>query len=59
MLTMPRCIAVAVLAAFATPAAAQLELKIMAPAAPGGGWDETARTCRPCCRRPGSPRACR
>jgi putative tricarboxylic transport membrane protein len=25
------------------PAAAQMELKIMAPAAPGGGWDQTAR----------------
>lgn len=27
----------------AAPAFAQLELKIMAPAAPGGGWDQTAR----------------
>jgi len=26
------------------PAAAQMELKIMAPAAPGGGWDQTARS---------------
>jgi putative tricarboxylic transport membrane protein len=25
------------------PACAQMELKIMAPAAPGGGWDQTAR----------------
>jgi len=34
----------ALFAAFvAGPAAAQLELKIMAPAAPGGGWDQTAR----------------
>jgi tripartite-type tricarboxylate transporter receptor subunit TctC len=34
----------ALVAAFvAAPAAAQLELKIMAPAAPGGGWDQTAR----------------
>ncbi len=30
--------------AFAAPAQAQLELKIMAPAAPGGGWDQTARS---------------
>jgi putative tricarboxylic transport membrane protein len=47
MLTMKHCCAVslvAALAAFATPAAAQLELKIMAPAAPGGGWDQTARS---------------
>jgi len=28
----------------ATPASAQMELKIMAPAAPGGGWDQTARS---------------
>ena len=27
-----------------TPALAQMELKIMAPAAPGGGWDQTARS---------------
>lgn len=27
----------------ASPAASQTELKIMAPAAPGGGWDQTAR----------------
>src|SRR5262245_18636712 len=34
----------ALAAAFAAPAIAQqLELKIMAPAAPGGGWDQTAR----------------
>jgi putative tricarboxylic transport membrane protein len=30
-------------ALFAMPACAQMELKIMAPAAPGGGWDQTAR----------------
>jgi putative tricarboxylic transport membrane protein len=30
-------------AAFAGPAGAQMELRIMAPAAPGGGWDQTAR----------------
>ncbi|HEV7259548.1 MAG TPA: tripartite tricarboxylate transporter substrate binding protein [Bosea sp. (in: a-proteobacteria)] len=32
------------LAALSTAAFAQLELKIMAPAAPGGGWDGTARS---------------
>jgi putative tricarboxylic transport membrane protein len=31
-------------AAFVSPAAAQMELRIMAPAAPGGGWDQTARS---------------
>src|SRR3569832_1466368 len=37
--------AVALTLAAATPAPAQqLELKIMAPAAPGGGWDQTARS---------------
>src|SRR3954447_10715117 len=30
--------------AFASPAFAQMELKIIAPAAPGGGWDQTARS---------------
>jgi putative tricarboxylic transport membrane protein len=34
-----------VAATLATPAMAQqIELKIMAPAAPGGGWDQTARS---------------
>jgi putative tricarboxylic transport membrane protein len=33
----------AALATSATAALAQMELKIMAPAAPGGGWDSTAR----------------
>ena len=28
----------------ATGAAAQMELKLIAPAAPGGGWDQTARS---------------
>jgi putative tricarboxylic transport membrane protein len=28
----------------ASPASAQMELKILAPAAPGGGWDQTARS---------------
>jgi len=41
--TLFRAAAIAAAAAFATPAFAQLELKIMAPAAPGGGWDQTAR----------------
>jgi putative tricarboxylic transport membrane protein len=35
--------AAAGLAAFGSPASAQMELKILAPAAPGGGWDQTAR----------------
>lgn len=30
-------------ALFVMPACAQMELRIMAPAAPGGGWDQTAR----------------
>jgi putative tricarboxylic transport membrane protein len=29
---------------FATSAFAQMELKVIAPAAPGGGWDQTARS---------------
>jgi putative tricarboxylic transport membrane protein len=36
-------IAAALLAGGVTSAWAQLELKLMAPAAPGGGWDQTAR----------------
>src|SRR5437773_10488233 len=32
------------LAASSPALSAQLELKIMAPAAPGGGWDQTARS---------------
>ena len=32
------------LAAAAPALSQQLELKIMAPAAPGGGWDQTARS---------------
>jgi putative tricarboxylic transport membrane protein len=44
-----RALILALLAAIAMgdladPATAQLELKIMAPAAPGGGWDSTARS---------------
>ncbi len=34
---------VTALAMASSPALAQLELKLMAPAAPGGGWDQTAR----------------
>jgi putative tricarboxylic transport membrane protein len=34
----------AMTAGLATGATAQLELKIIAPAAPGGGWDQTARS---------------
>jgi len=37
-------LAVAAVAGFVTSAAAQMELKVMAPAAPGGGWDQTARS---------------
>ena len=37
-------LAAATVAGFVTSAAAQMELKIMAPAAPGGGWDQTARS---------------
>ncbi len=35
--------AAALMMAACAPAAAQLELRIMAPAGPGGGWDQTAR----------------
>jgi putative tricarboxylic transport membrane protein len=34
----------AMVAGLATGAMAQMELKIIAPAAPGGGWDQTARS---------------
>jgi len=37
-------IAVILTIVVAAPASAQLELKIIAPAAPGGGWDQTARS---------------
>jgi len=37
-------LAAAAVAGFVTSAMAQMELKIMAPAAPGGGWDQTARS---------------
>jgi putative tricarboxylic transport membrane protein len=39
-----RAFAVSALVVIAAPALAQMELKIMAPAAPGGGWDQTARS---------------
>jgi putative tricarboxylic transport membrane protein len=35
--------AAGILAAGVASASAQMELKLMAPAAPGGGWDQTAR----------------
>jgi putative tricarboxylic transport membrane protein len=48
MPTMTRRLGLGVLTAcatlFATAAFAQMELKIIAPAAPGGGWDQTARS---------------
>src|ERR687894_2618547 len=34
----------AMIAGLATGAAAQMEIKLIAPAAPGGGWDQTARS---------------
>ena len=37
-------LAAAAVLGLATSAMAQMELKIMAPAAPGGGWDQTARS---------------
>jgi putative tricarboxylic transport membrane protein len=37
-------LAAAAAAGLAAPASAQMELKILAPAAPGGGWDQTARS---------------
>jgi putative tricarboxylic transport membrane protein len=37
-------VSAALVAGFAATAFAQSELKIMAPAAPGGGWDQTARS---------------
>jgi putative tricarboxylic transport membrane protein len=37
-------LAAAGIVGFAASAAAQMELKILAPAAPGGGWDQTARS---------------
>ena len=36
--------ALALSLSLATSASAQMELKLMAPAAPGGGWDQTARS---------------
>ena len=52
-------IAVAAVAGFVTSAAAQMELKILAPAAPGGGWDQTARSMQQALTQPALPRACR
>src|SRR5918993_1752088 len=42
--SLSRTLIVAATALFATSAFAQAELKILAPAAPGGGWDQTARS---------------
>ena len=42
--SLSRTMIVAATALFATSAFAQAELKLMAPAAPGGGWDQTARS---------------
>jgi putative tricarboxylic transport membrane protein len=42
--SLSRTLIVAATALFATSAFAQSELKLMAPAAPGGGWDQTARS---------------
>jgi putative tricarboxylic transport membrane protein len=39
-----RMLLLAAALAGASSASAQMELKIMAPAAPGGGWDQTARS---------------
>ena len=36
--------AAAVMTVSIDPADAQMDLKVMAPAAPGGGWDATARS---------------
>ena len=53
-------IAAGLVALFATAASAQMELKIMAPAAPGGGWDQTARSMQQALTADeASPAACR
>jgi putative tricarboxylic transport membrane protein len=39
-----RMLLIAAALAGATSASAQMDLKILAPAAPGGGWDQTARS---------------
>jgi putative tricarboxylic transport membrane protein len=49
MLFLPRdlgrvLLAGAMAAGLTTAAAAQMDIKLMAPAAPGGGWDQTARS---------------
>jgi putative tricarboxylic transport membrane protein len=46
-------LAAAALAGLTTSALAQAELKIMAPAAPGGGWDQTARSMQQALTRSG------
>jgi putative tricarboxylic transport membrane protein len=42
--SLSRTMIAAAAALFATSAFAQAELKLIAPAAPGGGWDQTARS---------------
>ena len=42
--TIVRALTIAAAVSITTTALAQSELKIMAPAAPGGGWDQTARS---------------
>jgi len=42
--TIARALTIGITALIATATLAQSELKIMAPAAPGGGWDQTARS---------------
>ncbi len=44
LLRLGRTLLIAAAAAGATSASAQMDLKILAPAAPGGGWDQTARS---------------
>jgi putative tricarboxylic transport membrane protein len=50
-----RLAAAALIAALASPAAAQIDgLAIMAPAAPGGGWDQTARAMQDALQKAGA-----
>ena len=47
----------AMVAGMAASAVAQTELKIVAPAAPGGGWDQTARSMQQALMTSGNCRA--
>jgi tripartite-type tricarboxylate transporter receptor subunit TctC len=49
----------ALVLALAAPAATQQRLTIIAPAAPGGGWDQTARTMQQALQRSGLSRGVR